>query len=199
MNSTDERNISALITQLAHRDAAERERTAAKIFACGVEHARRATAEWLRNTELAAHFVMNHSGEPQATVGVAVHRGDFEKIRAANGTPRLADVPPDIDAEEFELHFADEVRLDVLTARDARGDGAIGRFLSKRGPGIQQVELDVRQVDRATEILRAQFNLKPVYAEARVGADRTRVNFFLVDVPGGGRLLIELVEAPTGR
>jgi len=39
------------------------------------------------------------------TVGVAVRTATFEQVRKASGNPRLAEVPPDQDAEEFELHL----------------------------------------------------------------------------------------------
>ena len=47
----------------------------------------------------------------------------------------------------------DAVKLDVLTSREPGGEGAIARYLKKFGAGIQQVELYVRDVDRATAIL----------------------------------------------
>jgi len=53
----------------------------------------------------------------------------------------------------------------------------------------------VREVDRATEILRYRFDLEPIYAKTRAGADGTRVNFFLAPTPHGKKVLIELVEA----
>jgi hypothetical protein len=57
------------------------------------------------------------------------------------------------------------------------------------------VEIYVRDVDRATEILRARFGLAPIYPSTRAGADGTRVNFFLATAPDGKKVLIELVEA----
>lgn len=128
------------------------------------------------------------------TVGVAVLPKTFARIRAANGNPPLADVPPDQDANEFELHFADRVQLDILTTNTPGGLGAIARFLDKFGEGIQQVEFDVKNVDEATEILRRRFNLAPLYPATRAGADGTRVNFFLASRPDGRKVLIELVE-----
>jgi hypothetical protein len=128
------------------------------------------------------------------TVGFAVFPETFSKIRAANGNPRLADVPPDQDAIEFELHFAGGAQIDILTTKAPGGPGAIARFLEKFGEGIQQVEFDVESVDDATEILRSRFNLAPLYPATRSGADGTRVNFFLVSRPDGRKVLIELVE-----
>ena len=51
------------------------------------------------------------------------------------------------------------VHLDILTTKAPGGNGAIARFLEKFGEGIQQVELDVTDVDRATEILRTDSTL----------------------------------------
>lgn len=127
-------------------------------------------------------------------VGIAVQPDTFQKIRAANNSPRLADVPPDQDAHEFELHLEDSIEFDILTTREPGGSGAIARFLQKFGEGIQQVEIYVRDVDRASAILRARFSLLPIYPATRAGADGTRVNFFLATTPDGKKVLIELVE-----
>jgi hypothetical protein len=143
-------------------------------------------------------MILDASQFPITTVGVAVTPETFGRVHSANGSPRLADVPPDQDAKEFELHFAQGVRLDILTTREPGGTGAIARYLQKSGEGIQQVELLARNVDAATEILRSGFGVQPIYPATRAGADGTRVNFFLVSLPGKGpekgKILIELVE-----
>jgi hypothetical protein len=131
---------------------------------------------------------------PVVTVGLAVEPSTFEKIRNANGFPRLAQVPPDQDAEEFELHFPERVSLDVLTTRQPGSLGAIARYLSKFGEGIQQVEYWCSDLDCATSLLQLEFGLAPVYPEPRPGADGTRINFFLVAAADGGKILIELYE-----
>lgn len=133
-------------------------------------------------------------GPPRFIVGVAVEPANFERIRIANGSPPLADVAPDQDAIEFELQFENHVELDILTTKRLSGDGAIARFLRKFGQGIQQVEVYVRDADLATEILRTRFGVQPIYPETRAGANGTRVNFFLVTTPEGGKALLELVE-----
>jgi hypothetical protein len=135
----------------------------------------------------AAHF-------PVTTVGIAVYPETFDRIHGANGFPRLADVPPDQDAKEFELHLAHALQLDILTTREPAGTGAIARYLEKFGEGIQQVELLARKVDAATEILRSRLGVQPIYPATRAGADGTRVNFFLASLPEKGKILIELVE-----
>ena len=85
---------------------------------------------------------------------------------------------------EFELRFGDGEDFDILTTRDPGGAGAIARYLMKFGEGIQQIEIGVTSVDRATEILRTRFGITAVYPETHAGANGTRVNFFLVPVRG---------------
>jgi hypothetical protein len=137
---------------------------------------------------------------PRLTVGVAVLQETFDKIRVANGSPPLAEVSSDQDVAEFELEFAGDslqsLRLDILTTKTPGGNGAIARFLGKFGEGIQQIEIDVTDVDRATEILRMRFKLDPIYPATRAGANGTRMNFFLVAPSNGKKVLVELVEQP---
>jgi hypothetical protein len=59
------------------------------------------------------------------------------------------------------------------------------------------VEYRCLNVDRAAQILKDKFGVAPVYAATRAGADGTRVNFFLVASPDGGKVLIELYELPS--
>ncbi len=190
---TPENSTAAWIAQLARADAAEREQAARELFRRGCALAEPALRTWFANPEFRA---LVRSGGPLLTVGIAVTAARFEEIRARCGQPRLAEVPSEQDAREFEMQFAHGVRLDILTPRDPAGNGALARFLERFGEGIQQVECDVRDVARATEILRTQFTLQPVYPEPREGADHTRVNFLLVPVAEDQKVLIELVEIP---
>jgi hypothetical protein len=85
-------------------------------------------------------------------------------------------------------------RLEILTARDPSGEGAVARYLRKFGRNIQHIEIATSDVDRAVEILRTRFALQPIYAQAHPGADGSRINFFLVANPQGKKLLVELEE-----
>lgn len=197
-----------IIGHLADDDPAERAWTASKIFSAGLARALNSLEDWEQNEDLRRLMVRNEHekampGVPESlrlTVGVAVLPGTFEKIRAANGAPPLADAPADQDVLEFELDLAESgmpcVRLDILTTKSPGGTGAIARFLEKFGEGIQQVEIDVTDVDRATEILRTRFNVEPIYPATRPGANGTRVNFFLVTGANNQKVLVELVEQP---
>jgi hypothetical protein len=182
--------LASAIADLSSRDAIMRSAAATEIYRRGCAPADRAVYLWWTHPEFAALF----GPTPSVTVGLAVKRDTFAKIREANGSPRLADVPPDQDAEEIELHFPNEVSLDVLTTRDPEGSGAIAKFLRKFGEGVQQVEFRCTNVDRATQILKESFNVQPIYPQARPGAGNTRVNFFLLPLQSGGNVLIEIYQ-----
>ena len=188
-----EEDIASLIRALAGSDETVRQDSAAAIFRGASQLVAPVLVKWLADPELAQQIRARRAA-PQIVVGLAVEPAHFDLIRAANDSPRLADVPPDQDAMEYELEFGQGVRLDILTSRDPRGSGAIARYLKKFGEGIQQIEIEVTDVDHATELLRSRFGLQPIYPATRSGANDTRVNFFLVPVPSAGKLLIELVQ-----
>ena len=179
---------------LSSADLGERAAGAREIYRGGRELADDASREWRSDPEFAALLAVNSSHEPHCTVGLAVNPNTFEAIRDANDSPRLAEVPPDQDAREFELHFDANVALDILTTRDPKAQGAIARYLSKFGEGIQQVEYRCRNVDAATAILQTKFAVEPIYPQTRTGADNTRINFFLARTSSGDKVLIELYE-----
>jgi len=183
--------LAAAIANLCSTESSTRFGAASEIYRRGRSLADEATASWRNNPELSTLLGLDNTA---VTVGLAVEPATFARIREANGSPRLADVPPDQDAQEFELHFPDGVALDVLATREPGGTGAIARYLSKLGEGIQQVEYRCGDVDRATAILKEKFGVAPVYPETRPGADGTRINFFLVPQNTREKVLIELYE-----
>jgi hypothetical protein len=188
--------LAAVMAQLASAEAREREWAAGELFRRGCDAAEPVLKKWFADAEF--RKIVSSRG-PLLTVGVAVAPAQFQEIRRRSGQPKLAQAPPDQDVLEFELLFPHGVRLDVMTTRDPAGPGAIARFLMRHGPGIQQIECEVRDVSRATELLRTRFALEPVYPETRAGADGTRVNFFLVPASEDRKVLIELVEVPEQR
>jgi len=183
--------LSKAIAGLCSLEYPVRLAAALEIYRAGRTSADRAVDSWWKDAEFSRLLL---SPNPIVTVGLALERETFSKIRAANGTPRLASVPPDQDAEEFELHFPDGISLDILTTREPDGPGAIARYLAKFGEGVQQVEFQCLNVDGATSILKEKFDVAPIYPATRAGADGTRVNFFLVPSPNAGKVLIELYE-----
>jgi hypothetical protein len=200
---TDAAGIAQWIRDLAGSDARLKAESGMRLYLAGVSLCTPLLSHWVSDPEFreltlpgrptsATHA---RSGPSAIIVGIAVQPETFQKIRAANNSPRLAHVPADQDAQEFELHLDASIEFDILTTRDPGGSGAISRFLQKFGEGIQQIEIYVRDVDRATEILRTRFALGPLYPATRAGADGTRVNFFLAAGPDTKKVLIELVEA----
>lgn len=197
-----------LIGLLAAHEPEKRAQAAHGLYSAGLSRALGSVQEWERDEEMYGLIVRENAENisparapaARVTVGIAVLPENFDKIRAAQGSPPLADAPADQDVLEFELEFNDSgishARLDILTSKAPQGSGAMARFLEKFGEGIQQVEIDVTDVDRATEILRARFSEAPIYPATRQGANGTRVNFFLVKAANDQKVLIELVEQP---
>lgn len=178
-----------LVALLDSSESALRESAARELFERGRADAERAIASWRADSQI-AELISCH-----ATVGIAIAPQRFARMRALLGEPRLAEVPPDQDAQEFEWNPSGEVHLDILTTRAPGKDGAIANFLAKFGEGIQQVEFLTRDIDEATRRLASHLHVAHIYPATRNGADGTRVNFFLVSNEGGKKILIELVEA----
>ena len=183
--------LQRAIDSMSSPDSEARAVSATEIYKTGRALADHAAYPWWGDEELAA---LLNGNEPKMTVGLAVAPGRFKEIHEASGLPRLSEVPPDQDALEFELHFPGGLSMDVLTSKDPAGSGAIAKFLQRFGEGIQQIEYLCKDVDRATQILKAKFNVAAIYPETRPGADGTRVNFFLVAAPDAAKVLIELYE-----
>ena len=179
-------DVRAWVEDLAATEAERRAAAWVQLYRTGCQMTEGVFAEWRQDPE----FAVLVCGEP--VVGVAVSPDVFARVRQEMGMPPLAHVPDEQSTAEFEIHRG-TVRLDILAPVD--NEGAIQKFLDRFGPGIQQVELPVKRVEEAVKILTERFGLTPVYAQPRAGADGTRVNFFLVEKPGGGKVLIELFEA----
>jgi hypothetical protein len=199
----DAAGIAQWIHDLAGSDERAKLESAMRLYLAGVSLCTPLLSHWVSDPDFRELTLPGRpTGEAHARsqpsaiiVGIAVHPETFQRIRAANNSPRLANVPADQDALEFELHLDASLEFDILTTREPGGPGAISRYLQKFGEGIQQIEIYVRDVDRATEILHTRFALPPLYPATRPGADGTRVNFFLATTPDAKKVLIELVEA----
>jgi methylmalonyl-CoA/ethylmalonyl-CoA epimerase len=70
-------------------------------------------------------------------------------------------------------------------------DSPIAKFLSRRGPGIQQIAYRVRDLDQVSATLRER-GAELLYDEPRRGTADSRVNFIHPRSAGG--VLVELVE-----
>jgi hypothetical protein len=183
--------LQRAIEGMSSPDSEARAVSATEIYKTGRALADHAAYPWWGEEELAA---LLNGDDPKMTIGLAVTPERFKEIHEASGLPRLAEVPADQDALEFELHFPGGLSMDVLTSKDPAGSGAIAKFLQRFGEGIQQIEYLCKDVDRATQILKTKFNVAAIYPETRPGADGNRVNFFLVAAPDSAKVLIELYE-----
>ena len=72
-----------------------------------------------------------------------------------------------------------------------RPDSAVGKFLARNGPGVQQVAYRVDDVAAVSDELRAK-GMRLVYDEPRRGTAGSKVNFVHPKDTGG--VLLELVE-----
>jgi methylmalonyl-CoA/ethylmalonyl-CoA epimerase len=75
-----------------------------------------------------------------------------------------------------------------------RPDSAIGRFLDRNGPGIQQMAYRVTDIDATCAALREK-GIRLLYDAPRRGTAGSRINF--VHPKDAGGVLVELVE-PAG-
>ncbi|SHM26228.1 methylmalonyl-CoA epimerase [Cryptosporangium aurantiacum] len=76
-----------------------------------------------------------------------------------------------------------------------RPDSAIGKFLDRSGPGIQQMAYTVDDIEKTSEELRAK-GLRLLYDAPRRGTAGSRINF--VHPKDAGGVLVELVEPGPG-
>jgi methylmalonyl-CoA/ethylmalonyl-CoA epimerase len=70
-------------------------------------------------------------------------------------------------------------------------ESTIAKFLDRNGPGVQQVAYTVRDVEAASEALRAR-GMRLLYEQPKRGTSNSRVNFVHPKDTGG--VLVELVE-----
>ena len=112
-----------------------------------------------------------------------------------------------LEATHTEVNEEQGVREAMLSAGDGgaaiqllaplRPDSAIGKFLDRNGPGIQQMAYRVVDIEATSDALRAQ-GKRLHYPEPRRGTAGSRINF--VHPKDAGGVLVELVEpAATDR
>jgi methylmalonyl-CoA/ethylmalonyl-CoA epimerase len=70
-------------------------------------------------------------------------------------------------------------------------DSTIGKFLAKKGPGIQQLAYRVADIDQASQGMQAK-GMKLVFDEPKHGTENSRTQF--VHPKSAGGVLVELVE-----
>jgi hypothetical protein len=192
----EDSSIPENVTALADANPRIRMDAARALYVAGVTLCEPALAEWREDKEFDELLVRapHEFSAWRTVVGIAVKPASFEAIRLANDSPRLAEVPADEDAREFEIHCKDGTELDILSSRNGNAEGPIGKFVEKFGEGIQQIEIYVLDVARATAILHSRFGVVSIYPKPRGGANGTKMNFILAKGDGGKKVLIELVE-----
>lgn len=104
-------------------------------------------------------------------------------------------------ATHTETNEEQGVREAMLSAGDGgaaiqllaplRPESAIGKFLDRNGPGIQQMAYRVADIEATSDALRAQ-GKRLLYPEPRRGTAGSRINFMHPKDAGG--VLVELVE-----
>ncbi len=101
---------------------------------------------------------------------------------------------------EIEEVPAQQVRVAMLPVGESRiellestsPEGPIGRFIEKRGEGIQHICFQVADIEKALEDLRAR-GIKLIDRQPRIGAGGHRVAF--IHPASANGVLIELSEA----
>nr|WP_042195052.1 methylmalonyl-CoA epimerase [Kibdelosporangium sp. MJ126-NF4]CEL21610.1 Methylmalonyl-CoA epimerase; Ethylmalonyl-CoA epimerase [Kibdelosporangium sp. MJ126-NF4]CTQ92391.1 Methylmalonyl-CoA epimerase (EC 5.1.99.1); Ethylmalonyl-CoA epimerase [Kibdelosporangium sp. MJ126-NF4] len=73
-------------------------------------------------------------------------------------------------------------------------ESTIGKFLAKRGPGVQQVAYRVDDIEKASDAIREK-GMSLVFDKPRHGTENSRTQFIHPKSAGG--VLVELVE-PAG-
>ena len=84
-----------------------------------------------------------------------------------------------------------EVKLELLES--ITPDGAIAKYLEKRGPGIQHLAIEVEDIDEAIAELKSK-GVKMIDEHPRRGVENTRIAFVHPKDTHG--VLLELVELP---
>src|SRR3954454_24083912 len=127
-------------------------------------------------------------------VGIAVADLD-EAIAWYRETFGLEAIHTEVNEEqggrEAMLSAADGGMTAIQLLAPLRPDSAIGKFLDRNGPGIQQMPSRVVDIEATSDALRAQ-GKRLLYPEPRRGTAGSRINFLHPKDAGG--VLVELVE-----
>jgi methylmalonyl-CoA epimerase len=100
-----------------------------------------------------------------------------------------------VEAQGVEAVLLDVGENHVELLRPLNGETPVGRFLSKRGPGLHHVAYQVTDVQATLDTLRAR-GLRLIDEAPRTGIRGSRVAFLHPDSSGG--VLTEIVQPPKG-
>jgi methylmalonyl-CoA epimerase len=100
-----------------------------------------------------------------------------------------------VEAQGVEAVLLDVGENHVELLRPLNGETPVGRFLSKRGPGLHHVAYQVTDVQATLDTLRER-GLRLIDEAPRTGIRGSRVAFLHPDSSGG--VLTEIVQPPKG-
>jgi methylmalonyl-CoA/ethylmalonyl-CoA epimerase len=100
-----------------------------------------------------------------------------------------------VEAQGVEAVLLDVGENHVELLRPLDGETPVGRFLSKRGPGLHHVAYQVSDVQATLDTLRDR-GLRLIDEAPRTGIRGSRVAFLHPDSSGG--VLTEIVQPPKG-
>ena len=89
------------------------------------------------------------------------------------------------------LKGSGNTRIELL--EPLSGESPVGRFISSRGPGVQQIAIDVEDIESMISEL-VGIGVRMVSEVPVIGSDGLRIAFVHPSSTGG--VLIELVESP---
>ena len=124
-------------------------------------------------------------------VGIAVYDLDdsikwYESFFGCNFVSREINLEQNVEEAILELK---EFNIQLLTPINELSP--IAKFLDKRGPGIQQLALQVEDIEVATEYARKN-GVRVLFSKWQVGTNNSKINFLHPKDCDG--VLIELVE-----
>jgi methylmalonyl-CoA/ethylmalonyl-CoA epimerase len=100
-----------------------------------------------------------------------------------------------VEEQGVEAVLLDVGENHVELLRPLDGETPVGRFLSKRGPGLHHVAYQVSDVQATLDALRDR-GLRLIDEAPRIGIRGSRVAFLHPDSSGG--VLTEIVQPPKG-
>jgi methylmalonyl-CoA/ethylmalonyl-CoA epimerase len=100
-----------------------------------------------------------------------------------------------VEEQGVEAVLLDVGENHVELLRPLNGETPVGRFLSKRGPGLHHVAYQVSDVQATLDTLRDR-GLRLIDEAPRIGIRGSRVAFLHPDASGG--VLTEIVQPPKG-
>ena len=99
----------------------------------------------------------------------------------------------DVPAEESQVAYLPIGNSHIELVEPLNDDSGVARFLSKRGPGMHHLCLEVEDLDAMAERLRTR-GVRLINESPRLGADGTRYLFVHPQSTGG--VLLELYQLP---